>query len=90
MVYFHPKIPIWGNFGGSCNGRRWYIVLPFGIFYDQLVYFWPFGIFCGQLVYNFSLLWYAVPKKSGNPERQRKRDFEVFFRHAFEREVKMQ
>jgi hypothetical protein len=45
------KIPIWVNFGGSYNGRCWYIVWPLGIFYSHLVYFvaiwyilWPFGI----------------------------------------------
>jgi hypothetical protein len=42
---FKPKIPIWVNFGASCNGRCWY-------FYGYLVYFtakWyilrPFGTF---------------------------------------------
>jgi hypothetical protein len=23
---FKPKIPMWVNFGGSCNGRFWYIL----------------------------------------------------------------
>jgi hypothetical protein len=32
---FKPKIPIWVNFGGSCNWGCWYIS-------------WPFGIFCGH------------------------------------------
>jgi hypothetical protein len=26
------------NFGGSCNGRCWYILLAFGLFYVQLIY----------------------------------------------------
>jgi hypothetical protein len=30
---FEPKISNGVNFGGSCNGKYWYI-------------FWPFGIFC--------------------------------------------
>jgi hypothetical protein len=29
---FKPKIQIWLNFGGACNGRFWYILWPFGIF----------------------------------------------------------
>jgi hypothetical protein len=50
--FFKPKIPIWVNFGGSCNGKCWYIrsiLLPFGLFYGHLVYFPPF--------------WYIVPRK---------------------------
>jgi hypothetical protein len=30
---------IWVNFGGSCNGRRGYILQTFDIFYGHLVYF---------------------------------------------------
>jgi hypothetical protein len=49
---FKTKILIWVNFGGSCNGRYWYILhvairyilRPFGLL-------WPFGIFYGYLVY---------------------------------------
>jgi hypothetical protein len=29
--FFKPKIPIWVNIGGSCNGRCWYIIWPFGL-----------------------------------------------------------
>jgi hypothetical protein len=54
---FIPKIPIWVNFGGSCNGRCWYSLLPFGLFYSHLVYFvtisynsWSFGTFFPVLV----------------------------------------
>jgi hypothetical protein len=25
MVCFKPKIPIWVNFAGSCNGKCWYM-----------------------------------------------------------------
>jgi hypothetical protein len=41
------KIPIWVNFGGSCNGRCWYIL-------------WTFGLFCSHLVY-FMVIWYIFP-----------------------------
>jgi hypothetical protein len=60
---FKPKIPIWVNFGGSCNG----------IFYDHLVYFtairnilWPCGIFVviGYIFPHFGMLY---QEKSGNP-----------------------
>jgi hypothetical protein len=36
---FKPKNQIWVNFGGSCNGRRWYILLTPGSFYGLLLYF---------------------------------------------------
>jgi hypothetical protein len=40
MAYFQTKKnPIWVNFGGSCNGKCWYIICPFGQFYNHLVYF---------------------------------------------------
>jgi hypothetical protein len=32
-----PKIQIWVNFEGSCYGRCWYILWPFGIFYGHFV-----------------------------------------------------
>jgi hypothetical protein len=35
---FIPKIPIWVNFGGPWNGKGWYVLCPFGIFYGQVVY----------------------------------------------------
>jgi hypothetical protein len=28
-----------GNLGGSCNGRCWFSLWPFGLFYCHLVYF---------------------------------------------------
>jgi hypothetical protein len=34
---FKPKIPIWVNFDGPCNGRYCYILRPFGVFYGHLV-----------------------------------------------------
>jgi hypothetical protein len=50
--FFKPKIAIWVNFGGLWNGKCWYILGPFGIFYGHLVLcmtvwysLWSFGIF---------------------------------------------
>jgi hypothetical protein len=55
---FKPKIPIWVNFGGSCYGKSWYILWPFGLFYGHWKYFmairyilWYFGIFFPVLVF---------------------------------------
>jgi hypothetical protein len=36
---FKPKIPIWVNFGGSCDGRCWYILWPLVYFTVSSVYF---------------------------------------------------
>jgi hypothetical protein len=36
---FKPKIPVWVNFGGSCNGNCQYILCPFDLFYVHLEYF---------------------------------------------------
>jgi hypothetical protein len=51
---FKPKLSIWGNFGGSCNGSCWYILWPFDLFYGHLVYFFAtlyiYGIFFPVLV----------------------------------------
>jgi hypothetical protein len=52
---FKPKISFWVNFGGPCNGRCWYILWPFGIFYVLL-----FGIFGGHMEY-FMVIWYIFP-----------------------------
>jgi hypothetical protein len=69
MVYFQ-KVPIWVNFGRSCNLTQWY-------FYDHFVYFtvkwyilWPFGTLCGHLVY-FSHFGMLYREKSGNPGLKR-------------------
>jgi hypothetical protein len=55
---FNPKIPIWVNFGGSCNGRFLCMLWLFGPFSGNLVYFmalwyilWSFGLFFPVLVY---------------------------------------
>jgi hypothetical protein len=70
---FKPKIPIWLNFGRSCNGRCWSILWPFGIGILR-----PFGIFYGYLVYfpRFGMLY---QEKSGNPVRRVLRHFEWQF-----------
>jgi hypothetical protein len=34
-LFFKPKIPIWVNFGGPCNGKSWYMLKPFGQFYGH-------------------------------------------------------
>jgi hypothetical protein len=55
---FKPKIPIWVNFGGSCNGKSWFILWPFGLFngyrkYCMAIWYilWSFGIFSSVLVF---------------------------------------
>jgi hypothetical protein len=68
---FKPKIQIWVNLGGSCNGRCWYILWTLGPFYGLLLYFmdiwyssWSFGIFFPR----FGILY---KEKSGNPDVNR-------------------
>jgi hypothetical protein len=46
---FKPRNPSLGTFMGSCNGRCWSILWPFGLFYGHLVYF-------KDLWYIFSVL----------------------------------
>jgi hypothetical protein len=69
---FKPNIQIWVNFGGTCNGRCWYILWAFGLRILR-----PIGLLCGHLVY-FMALGYIFPgfgmlyqEKSGNPDLQR-------------------
>jgi hypothetical protein len=51
---FEPKISIWINFWGFCNGRYWCIIWrPFGKLHSYLVHFPRFG-----MLYH---------EKSGNP-----------------------
>jgi hypothetical protein len=59
MVCFQTKIPIWVNFGGSGDGRCWYILRTLGPFYGLLLYFmgiwyslWLFGIVFPILVFR--------------------------------------
>jgi hypothetical protein len=53
---FKTKLPIWVNIGGSSNVKYWYILCPFGMFCDHLVYFSPF--------------WHIVPRKIWQPWTQ--------------------
>jgi hypothetical protein len=48
---FKPKIPIWVNFGGSCNGKSWYILCPYGLFYCYWKYFMVIWYVLNILVY---------------------------------------
>jgi hypothetical protein len=68
MAYFQTKIPIWVNFGGSCNGKCWYILWLYRLCILWLIgkILWPFGEFHGYLVY-ISPLWYVVPRKIWQP-----------------------
>jgi hypothetical protein len=63
---FKPKIQIWVNFGGPCNGTCWYILRPFVNFVAIWYILWPFGIFYCYLFYfpQFGMLY---QEKSGNP-----------------------
>jgi hypothetical protein len=58
---FKPKALIWVNFGGSCNGRCWYIL-------------WPFCQCSGHLVLlvviwyiHFPPIWYVAPREIWQP-----------------------
>jgi hypothetical protein len=63
---FEPKIPIWENFGRSCNGRCCYytailtIIQPNGIFYGHLVHF----VVIWYILIRFGTLY---REKTGNP-----------------------
>jgi hypothetical protein len=63
---FKPKIQIWVNFGGSCNGRCWYILCTLGPFYGLFYILWTFSIVRDNLAY-FSPFWYFVPRKIWQP-----------------------
>jgi hypothetical protein len=65
MVCFKPKIQIWVNFGGSCNGRCRYILWTLGHFRSFCYILWTVGIVCGNLV--FFPFWYFVPRKIWQP-----------------------
>jgi hypothetical protein len=54
MHYFQAKNPNLDNFGGTCNGRCWYILWRFGLFYGNLVFF----------VANWFIMviWYIFPR----------------------------
>jgi hypothetical protein len=48
---FKQKILIWVHYGGSWNGKGWYILWQFGTFYGHLVIKRQIGIFPPVLVY---------------------------------------
>jgi hypothetical protein len=69
---FKPEIAIWVNFGGSCDGRRWFfltfglIIRLFSILYAHLVYFvviwyiFPcFGMFYQE---NLATMWNSITR----------------------------
>jgi hypothetical protein len=63
MVYFHTKNI---NFGVSWNGKCWYILLSFVVYYVHLVYIdilWPIGNFV-VVCYIFPAAWYIVSKQN--------------------------
>jgi hypothetical protein len=77
---FKPKITIWVNLGCSCNGRWWYILWLFGVFYGHSVHLVAirrilrtFGTFCGHLVYFratfgiFLQFWFVITTKIWQP-----------------------
>jgi hypothetical protein len=71
---FKQKIPIWVNFVGSCYGKSWYILWPFGLFYANSKYFVAILYIFGNVVY-FSPLRYFIPIKIWQPW------FRTFFAH---------
>jgi hypothetical protein len=87
---FKPKIQIWENFGGTCNGRFWYILWPFGLFYGHLVYFvadwytYLVAIFVYFIViwYIFSLLVCCTKKNLATVKKTRRRRI-IFFSKVF-------
>jgi hypothetical protein len=76
---FKTKIPIWVNFGGSCNGRCWYIICLFCLFYGYLVNFvaiwyilWQFSIF--KVIWYGSFPLFGCTKKNLATLRESQRD----------------
>jgi hypothetical protein len=78
MVCFQTKIPIWVNFGVSCDGRCWYILLPFGLFDGHMAIFYGFYFIYGKLVF-FLRFGKFYQEKSGNPATGRFCLFPEFF-----------
>jgi hypothetical protein len=65
---FKPKIQIWVNYGGSCNGRRWYILWTLGPFFGLglLLYFMDIW-YSSWFVVIWYIFWYFVPRKIWQP-----------------------
>jgi hypothetical protein len=60
------KIPIWVNFGGSCNGRYWYI-FGHAVYFTAIRHFlWSFCI-CYVHMVSFRRFGILCQEKSGNP-----------------------
>jgi hypothetical protein len=66
-IFSNKKIPIWGNFGGSCTGRCWHFLAIWSVLR-------PVVVFCGHLVHiyfpafvYFFLFLYGVPRKIWQP-----------------------
>jgi hypothetical protein len=66
LFIFKPKLPIWVNLGGSCNGKSWYILLLLNVFWWHLVYF----VVIWYIFLRFGILY---QDKSGNPDRQKRK-----------------
>jgi hypothetical protein len=66
MDFFKPKIPIWVNFGGPKMGKCWYVLRPFGIFYEHLGNF--MNIWYNLCSFGtFFRFWYHAPRKIWQP-----------------------
>jgi hypothetical protein len=59
-LFSNQKSQIGVNFGGPLNGKCWYILWPFGIFYGRLVQY-------VVISYIFPNLVCLDQEKSGNP-----------------------
>jgi hypothetical protein len=58
----NQKSQFWANFGGSCNGRCWYIWWPNGPIYGHLVYFVAILEYLMVIyVVYFVVIWYIFP-----------------------------
>jgi hypothetical protein len=71
-IFFKPKIPIWVNFGGSCNGRCWYIIWSIGLFYGYMVYFVANVYILGLFVMFFPALVYCNKRNLATLVQQEK------------------
>jgi hypothetical protein len=89
-LFSNQKYQFWVNFGGSCDGRCWYM-------YFMAIWYilWSFRIFYGRLVFQmaiwytyFMVIWYIFPvfgklyqEKSGNhaPEALLVKHLNIFY-----------
>jgi hypothetical protein len=79
---FEPKIPIWVNLGGYCNGRCWYILWPFGQLSGHLAYLMAIWYMLHRFG-TFYTFWYVVPRRIWQPcspaEKMEPEILEIFF-----------